>query len=178
MELIKTPFKGLFVLQTINFTDNRGGFQKLFNEEFFSAHGLECDFKEIYYSVNKKNVIRGMHFQTPPYDHVKMVHVSKGRILDVAVDIRKNSESYGKSFSIELDDQKGQYLYIPKGFAHGFKTIEEGSIVNYAQTSCYNKEHDCGIAQDSIGFDWGLDDPIVSGRDLTFPKLIDFISPF
>lgn len=178
MELIKTPFEGLYVLQTINFTDNRGGFQKLFNEEFFSVHGLECDFKEIYYSVNKKNVIRGMHFQTPPYDHVKMVHVSKGRILDVVVDIRKNSESYGKSFSIELDDQKGQYLYIPKGFAHGFKTIEEGSIVNYAQTSCYNKEHDCGIAQDSIGFDWGLDDPIVSGRDLTFPKLIDFNSPF
>lgn len=178
MELIKTSFEGLYVLQTINFTDNRGGFQKLFNEEFFKANGLECGFKEIYYSVNKKDVIRGMHFQTPPFDHVKMVHVSKGRILDVVVDIRKQSETYGQCFSIELDDQKGQYLYIPKGFAHGFKTIEEGSIVNYAQTSCYNKEHDCGIAQDSIDFDWGLDDPIVSDRDLTFPKLIDFNSPF
>lgn len=178
MELINTPFEGLYVLQTVNFTDNRGGFQKLYNEDFFRGNRLECDFKEIYYSVNKKDVIRGMHFQTPPYDHVKMVHVSKGRILDVVVDIRKGSETYGKCFSIELDEHKGQYLYIPRGFAHGFKTIEEGSIVNYAQTSCYNKEHDCGIAQNSIGFDWELDNPIVSGRDLTFEKLSDFNSPF
>ncbi len=178
MELIKTPFEGLYVLQTVNFTDNRGGFQKLFNEEFFLENGLECDFKEIYYSVNKKDVIRGMHFQTPPYDHVKMVYVSKGRILDVVLDIRKNSDTYGKCFSIELDDQKGQYLYIPKGFAHGFKTIEEGSIVNYAQTSCYNKGHDCGVDAMSISFNWQLENPIRSGRDLTFEKLSDFNSPF
>lgn len=178
MEIVKTPFEGLFVLQTINFLDNRGGFQKLFNDEFFRENNLNCSFKEIYYSVNKKNVIRGMHFQTPPCDHVKMVYVSKGKILDVVVDIRKNSETYGRCFSIELDDQHGKYLYIPKGFAHGFKTIEEGSIVNYAQTSCYCREHDCGIAQNSIGFDWGIDNPIVSGRDLTFPALKDYVSPF
>lgn len=178
MELIKTPFEGLYVLQTVNFTDNRGGFQKLFNEDFFLGNGLECNFKEIYYSVNKKDVIRGMHFQTPPYDHVKMVHVSKGRILDVVVDIRKCSDTFGKCFSIELDDQKGQYLYIPKGFAHGFKTIEEGSIVNYAQTSCYNKEHDCGVDAMSFSFDWQIENPIRSGRDLTFEKLFDFNSPF
>lgn len=178
MELIKTPFEGLYVLQTINLTDSRGGFQKLFNEDFFIDHGLECNFKEIYYSVNKKNVIRGMHFQTPPFDHVKMVHVSKGKILDVVVDLRKNSKMYGKCFSIELDDQKGQYLYIPKGFAHGFKTIDEGSIVNYAQTSCYNKEHDCGVDAMSVCFDWEVEIPIRSGRDLTFEKLSEFNSPF
>ena len=178
MELIKTQSEGLFVLQTVNFTDNRGGFQKLFNEQFFRENGLECDFKEIYYSVNKKDVIRGMHFQTPPYDHVKVVYVSKGKILDVVVDIRKNSGTFGKCFSIELDNQKGQYLYIPKGFAHGFKTIEEGSIVNYAQTSCYNKEHDCGVDAMSIGFDWQIENSIRSGRDLTFEKLSDFNSPF
>lgn len=178
MEIIKTPFERLYVLQTINFQDNRGGFQKLFNLDFFHANGLECDFKEMYYSVNKKDVIRGMHFQTPPYDHVKMVYVSKGRILDVVVDIRKGSETYGKCFSIELDDQQGKYLYIPKGFAHGFKTIEEGSIVNYAQNSCYNKEHDCGVDALSVGFDWGIEAPVRSGRDLTFEKLINFNSPF
>ena len=178
MEKILTPFEGLYVLQTINFQDDRGCFQKLFNEEFFRENGLECDFKEIYYSVNRKDVIRGMHFQTPPCDHVKMVHVSKGRILDVVLDIRRGSKTFGKCFSIELDDKQGKYLYIPKGFAHGFKTMEEGSIVNYAQTSCYNKEHDCGIAHDSIDFEWGLEQPIVSGRDLTFPKLKDFDSPF
>ena len=178
MELINTPFERLYVLQTVNFIDNRGGFQKLFNEKFFRENGLECDFKEIYYSVNKKNVIRGMHFQTPPYDHVKMVHVSKGRILDVVVDIRNSSETYGKCFSIELDDQQGRYLYIPKGFAHGFLSLEDGTIVNYAQTSCYSKENDCGIDSMSIGFNWGIENPIRSGRDLTFEKLNDYNSPF
>lgn len=178
MEIIKTEFEGLYILQTINFQDNRGGFQKLFNFDFFKKNGLDCDFKEFYYSVNKKGVRRGMHFQMPPHDHTKVVYVSKGRILDVCVDIRKSSDTYRKCFSIELDDKKAQYLYIPKGFAHGFLSLEEDSIVNYAQTSCYNKECDCGILQDSIDFDWGVENFITSGRDLTFPKLTDFDSPF
>ena len=128
--------------------------------------------------MNKANVVRGMHFQTPPFDHTKVVYVSKGRIRDVVVDIRKSSRTYGKCFSIELDDQKGQYLYIPKGFAHGFVSLEDGSIVNYAQTTCYAKDNDCGIDATSIGFDWGVENPIRSGRDLTFEKLNDFNSPF
>lgn len=178
MEIIKTKFEGLYILQTINFQDNRGGFQKLFNFDFFRENGLDCDFKEFYYSVNKKGVRRGMHFQVPPHDHTKVVYVSKGCILDVCIDIRKSSETYMKCFSIFLDDKKAQYLYIPKGFAHGFLSLEEDSIVNYAQTSCYNKECDCGILQDSIDFDWGVENFITSGRDLTFPKLTDFDSPF
>jgi dTDP-4-dehydrorhamnose 3,5-epimerase len=178
MTINKTPFDGLYVLETINFQDNRGGFQKLFNYEFFKEHGLDTDFKEFYYSVSQKNVVRGMHFQLPPFDHTKLVYVSKGRIKDVCVDIRKQSPTYGKCFSLELDDQQAKYLYIPRGFAHGFLSMEDGSIVNYAQTSCYSKEHDCGISQKSIGFDWGIDNPIVSGRDLTFVDLKDFNSPF
>jgi len=178
MEIIKTSFAGLFVLQTVHFQDNRGGFQKLFNFDFFKENGLDCDFKEFYYSVNKKNVVRGMHFQTPPCDHTKIVYVSKGRIKDVVIDIRKGSVSYGQYFEIELDDQKGQYLYIPKGFAHGFISMEDGSIVNYAQTSCYSKNNDCGIDSFSIGYDWGVENIIRSGRDLTFEKLSDFNSPF
>ena len=178
MEKILTPFEGLFILQTVNFQDNRGCFQKLFNEDFFRENGLDCDFKEFYYSVNKANVVRGMHFQTPPFDHTNVVYVSKGRIRDVVVDIRKSSKTYGKCFSIELDDQKGQYLYIPKGFAHGFVSLDDGSIVNYAQTTCYAKDNDCGIDATSIGFDWGVENPIRSGRDLTFEKLNDFNSPF
>lgn len=178
MEIINTGFEGLYVLQTINFQDNRGGFQKLFNFDFFHENGLDCEFKEFYFSVNKKGVCRGMHFQVPPHDHTKVVYVSKGRILDVCVDIRKSSNTYGKCFSIELDDKKAQYLYIPKGFAHGFLSLEEGSIVNYAQTTCYNKDCDCGILQNSIDYDWGIENPIVSGRDLTFPKLSEFNSPF
>lgn len=178
MEIITTPFEGLFVLQTVNFQDSRGGFQKLFNFDFFKENGLDCDFKEFYYSVNKKDVVRGMHFQTPPFAHSKVVYVSKGRIRDVVVDIRKESATYGQCFDVELDDQKGQYLYIPKGFAHGFCSFEDGSIVNYAQTSCYSKDNDCGIDSLSIGYDWGVENVIRSGRDLTFKKLNDFNSPF
>ncbi len=178
MEIIKTDFEGLYVLQTVNFQDNRGAFQKLFNYVFFKGNNLDGDFKEFYYSVNRKDVIRGMHFQSPPFDHTKVVYVSAGRIKDVVLDIRKSSKTYGKCFSIELDDQQGKYLYIPKGFAHGFCSLEDGSIVNYAQTSCYSKENDCGIDTMSIGYNWDIENPIRSGRDLTFPKLQDFNSPF
>lgn len=178
MEIIQTGFEDLLVLQTVNFQDVRGGFQKLFNFDFFKENGLDTDFKEFYYSINKKGVRRGMHFQIPPYDHTKVVYVSNGRILDVCVDLRKKSATYRKCFSIELDVSKAQYLYIPKGFAHGFLSLDDNSIVNYAQTSCYNKECDCGILQDSIDFDWGIENPIVSCRDLAFPELSEFLSPF
>ncbi len=178
MKKIETPFEGLFILETVNFVDIRGSFQKLFNKEFFIENGLDSDFCEFYYSVNKKGVIRGMHFQIPPHDHTKLVYVSNGKILDVVVDLRKRSKTYGQHFSIELDAKKGQYLYIPKGLAHGFASLEDESIVNYAQTSCYAPDCDCGILSSSCGIEWPFDNPIVSGRDLTFEKLIDFNSPF
>ena len=178
MTINKTPIEGLLILQTENHEDNRGSFQKLFNHDFFAEHGLDTDFREFYYSVNHKDVVRGMHFQTPPADHVKLVYVSHGRIMDAVVDIRKGSATYGKCYSIELDAKQGKYLYIPKGLAHGFVSLEEGSIVNYAQTSCYDKEHDCGIDSMSVGVEWGVTHPTRSGRDLTFPALDKFESPF
>lgn len=177
MELIKTEFEGLYVLQTVHFEDQRGVFQKLYNYDFFKENGLDCDFREFYYSVNKKDVRRGMHFQLPPYDHSKVVYVSAGSVLDVCVDIRKASKTYGRCFSTELNAEDGKYLYIPKGFAHGFLSLEDGSICNYAQTSVYNRDCDTGIDPDSIGFDWPVEHPIVSERDLTFPALQDFDSP-
>lgn len=178
MNIIKTSFEGLYLLETNNFQDERGSFQKMFNYDFFCKNGLETEFKEFYYSVSRKNVIRGMHFQLPPFDHVKLVYVSYGRVLDVVVDIRKHSATYGEHYSIELNAQKAQYLYIPRGFAHGFLSLEEGSVVNYAQTSCYSQKHDSGIAYNSIGFDWGIDSPIVSKRDSAFCRLDEFKTPF
>lgn len=178
MTIEKTPIEGLLVLQTENHEDNRGSFQKLFNHDFFAEHGLDTDFREFYYSVNHKDVLRGMHFQTPPHDHEKLVYVSNGKIKDVVVDIRTSSPTYGKYFVIELDGHSGMYLYIPKGFAHGFLSLEDNTIVNYAQTSGYNQEHDCGIDALSFGFDWGVTKPIRSGRDLTFTTLDKFKSPF
>lgn len=178
MKLIATPFDNLVLLETDPLADSRGQFRKLFNLEFFTLHGLETEMKEFYYSVSRKNVIRGMHFQLPPFDHAKLVYVSRGRITDVVVDLRKSSATYGRFFSVELDDTGKQALYIPRGFAHGFLSNEEDTMVHYAQTSCYSPEHDSGIAYDSFGFDWGISNPIVSGRDLTFDKLVNFHSPF
>ncbi len=178
MNIHETSFEGLYILEAVNFQDIRGSFQKLFNHDVFEKYGLDTGFKEFYYSVSRKNVIRGMHFQLPPFEHTKLVYVSRGKIRDVVVDIRKRSETYGKCFSMELDGCKGQYLYIPKGFAHGFLSLEDDTIVNYAQTSGYSKEHDCGIAYDSIGFDWDVKEPVMSGRDLAFVPLENFKSPF
>ena len=123
MKIINTPFEGLYVLETVHFKDERGGFQKLFNEDFFRENGLDTDFREFYYSVSHRDVIRGMHFQLPPFDHTKLVYVSQGHILDVVVDLRKSSPTFRQYFSVELDDEKAQYLYIPKGFAHGFRSL-------------------------------------------------------
>jgi dTDP-4-dehydrorhamnose 3,5-epimerase len=178
MKKIETGFEGLYILETNYFADNRGCFQKLFNFNFFNENKLDTDFKEFYYSVSEKNVIRGMHFQLPPYEHTKLVYVSKGSILDVVVDLRIHSKTYKRYYHIELNSIDAKYLYIPKGFAHGFLSLEDGTIVNYAQTSCYNKDADCGIAFSSFGFDWGIENPIVSGRDLTFETIEIFKSEF
>lgn len=178
MKIISTPLPDLYVIETINFQDNRGSFQKLFNKEFFVEHNLEYNFSEFYYSVNHQGVIRGMHFQLPPNDHTKLVYVSQGEILDVVIDLRKGSTTYGLHFEIKLNEFNAKYLYIPKGFAHGFASMKEGSIVNYAQTSCYVPQSDYGIRFDSCGINWPIKNPTVSKRDLSFEKLIDFKSPF
>ncbi len=178
MNLLKTKFEGLYVLETNNFEDNRGSFQKLFNFDFFEANELDSNFKEFYYSISKKNVIRGMHFQTPPHDHHKLVYVSCGKILDVVLDLRKEQPTYGQYFSIKLNEKDAKYLYIPKGMAHGFLSLQEDTIVNYAQTSCYSKDNDCGILYNSFGLNWGIDIPIVSDRDNSFIKFDKFESPF
>ena len=94
-----TPFEGLYIIQTNNFTDNRGGFQKLFNADWFAAEGLDTNFKEFYYSVSHRNVIRCMHFQLPPHEHSKLVYVSKGSIVDVVLDLRKNYSTFGEYYS-------------------------------------------------------------------------------
>lgn len=174
----ETPLKGLKIISTNHFTDERGMFHKYFSKDEYKELGLDYDFEEDYYSINKKNVIRGMHFQIPPADHAKLVYVTSGRIIDVCLDIRKNSRTYGKYFSIVLTADKAECIYIPKGFAHGFVSLEDNTCVHYLQTSCYSKECDCGINYDSFGYDWGVENPIVSGRDLTHPSFKKFDSPF
>lgn len=178
MKKIDTGFDGLYILETNNFTDTRGSFQKLFNSKWFFENGLSTEFKEFYYSVSHKNVIRGMHFQLPPHEHSKLVYVSQGGIIDVVVDLRRNSQTFGKYFSIVLSSTDVRYLYIPVGFAHGFQALEDNTIVNYAQTSCYNKEADVGIHYKSFGFDWKYENTIVSERDCGFVAFEDFKTIF
>jgi dTDP-4-dehydrorhamnose 3,5-epimerase/CDP-3, 6-dideoxy-D-glycero-D-glycero-4-hexulose-5-epimerase len=171
-------FEGLRLVQGKLIEDERGVFLKTFNENTFASIGLETHFQERYYSKSRKNVVRGMHFQTPPFDHVKVVNVLNGTILDVVLDVRKKSPTFGQYFSVELNDHNGQFLYIPKGFAHGFKSLTENTIVEYNQTTEYNSVSDCGILWNSFGFDWKIDNPIISNRDQTFQTFDDYISPF
>jgi dTDP-4-dehydrorhamnose 3,5-epimerase/CDP-3, 6-dideoxy-D-glycero-D-glycero-4-hexulose-5-epimerase len=180
IEIQKTPIDGLLILSNQIFYDERGSFKKLFSKDMFDDLSLESGFTELYYSVNKKNIIRGMHFQVPPMDHVKMVYVIQGAILDVCLDLRHRSITFGKCFSCTLSGKDSNYLYIPKGIAHGFASLDDNAIVHYAQTSCYSKNHDCGIKYDSFGFNWNITNPVVSQRDSAFPDFVDFIkeNPF
>lgn len=178
MELIKTNLEGLFIIQHKVFTDDRGIFVKTYNQGIFNELEIVLEIKERYYSVSNKNVIRGMHFQTPPEDHIKLVTVISGKILDVVLDIRKNSPSFGKSFSIEIGYKEGKTIYIPQGFAHGFAALEDNTIVEYNQTTGYAPNNDAGIKYDSFGFDWRIANHIVSARDLSFETFEKFKTPF
>ena len=178
MQLIPTTLEGCYQVRPFFAHDERGTFVKTFHAEQFSALGLPTEWPEEYYSSSRKYVIRGMHFQTPPHEHEKLVYCIQGRVLDVVVDLRKDSHSYGKHFAVELDAKHGCGLMIPKGMAHGFLALTEEVLMTYKVTSVYAPESDSGIKWDSFGLDWGVDQPIVSVRDSTHPTLADFASPF
>jgi dTDP-4-dehydrorhamnose 3,5-epimerase/CDP-3, 6-dideoxy-D-glycero-D-glycero-4-hexulose-5-epimerase len=173
-----TPIDGLLLLSGATFYDERGCFKKVFSKNIFAKLSLNTDFRELYYSINKKNVIRGMHFQMPPMDHEKLVYVIAGKIQDVCLDIRSSSNTFGKYFNCILSGNDSNYLYIPKGIAHGFASLEDNTIVHYAQSCCYSREHDSGIKYDSFGFDWNICKPIVSDRDKSFLNFANFHTEF
>lgn len=178
MQIIDTRISGLKILKFGVFEDNRGSFIKTFNYNFLLEHGLDISIKETYYSISQRDVIRGMHFQTPPDDHIKLVYVPFGKILDVVLDIRKGSPTYGEYFDIELSSQNGEVLIIPKGLVHGFKSLQDNTNVTYMQTTCYAQDNDEGIKYDSFGFNWECEKPKISDRDLSFRSLDDLDSPF
>lgn len=169
MEIEQTFVPGLKIIHLKEFKDNRGSFIKVFNHDFFAENGLETNYKESYYSISAKNVIRGMHFQIPPFEHTKLVYLNQGNIIDVILDIRKSSPTFGQHFSIELNTENPILIYIPIGCAHGFLSLKENSIVTYLQTSCYNNAYDKGIKYNSFGMNWQIENPIMSERDLSFP---------
>lgn len=178
MKIIDTSIEGLKILEPRVFEDTRGKFIKTFNQDFFKQNGLDLELQETYFSISHKDVIRGMHFQTPPYDHVKVVYVPYGKILDVVLDIRKESKTYGEYFSIELTSENAKVLIIPKGLAHGFKSLEDNTNVTYMQTTGYAPNNDEGIHYNSFGFDWECENPQCSQRDLDFKPFDEFETPF
>lgn len=172
MIINSTELEGVYAIENRVFQDHRGTFVKTFHSELFAAKGLATDFKESFYSVSKKGVLRGMHFQIKPCDHAKLVYVTAGEILDVVVDIRVGSETFGKYFSTNISSTKGNSLYIAKGFAHGFLTLSESATVVYMTTTVHSIEHDSGIHWDSFGFAWPKDiELVVSDRDSQHPHI-------
>lgn len=178
MKIIKTQLPGCLEIQPAIIHDYRGKFVKSFHKDWFAENGLKEDVGEVYYSVSRKNVLRGLHFQNPPMDHTKLVYCVQGSVLDVGVDLRVGSPTYGKHFSYELNSVKGNIAYLPSGIAHGFFTLSDEALVVCQMSSIYSPECDAGIRWDSVGIDWPNMVPVLSERDQRMPVLDDFTSPF
>src|SRR6267143_5047632 len=161
MKITQTNLPGLVLIQPKVFADARGYFLESYNKEIFYKNGRKEEFLQDNQSLSQKNVLRGLHFQTPPHAQAKLVRVITGSVLDVAVDIRKNSPSYGKYFAEILSEKEKNMMFIPEGFAHGFLVLEDNTIFSYKCSRVYNKESEDGILwnDESIGINWGIKDP-------------------
>lgn len=183
MEVIKTEIDGVLILEPRIFGDARGYFFESFNaKEFAEKTGLEVNFVQDNESMSRYGVVRGLHFQKPPYTQSKLVRVVKGRVLDVAVDIRKGSPTYGKYVAVELSAENHRQLFISKGFAHGFSVLSEEVVFQYKCDAYYAPQSEGAIIWNdpSIGIDWkvGNEDVLLSDKDRNHPTLCEFESPF
>lgn len=183
MKIEQTPLPDLLILTPQRFGDNRGFFSESWNRNKFAKHGLEFDFVQDNHSLSEKTgTLRGLHYQTPPHAQDKLVRCGRGRLFDVAVDIRKGSPAYGRWFGVELSFDNGKQLLVPKGFLHGFISLEPDTEIVYKCTDFYAPECDAAIRWDdpSIGIDWplGNSQPALSDKDINAPHLADIDSPF
>jgi dTDP-4-dehydrorhamnose 3,5-epimerase len=176
-EVDQTELSGVVVLRPIIRPDRRGRFVKTVHGPFFEEHGLPADFAEQYYSVSRHNVLRGMHFQTPPADHYKLVTCLDGTVFDVVVDLRRSSQTYAQHAIIKLDSRTAQSIYIPAGFAHGFYVLSDTATVLYNVSTVYSAAHDTGVRWDSVGVQWPTENPILSDRDAALPALSELVIP-
>lgn len=170
MDVIKTDFKDLMIIQPKIFEDNRGYFAETFNKDVFkNKTGLDVDFVQDNESESKKNVLRGLHFQTGDFPQAKLVRVVSGSVLDVVVDLRENSKTFMEHFGIILDSTKKNQLFVPRGFAHSFLTLSEKAIFSYKCDNYYNKDSESGIHpfNNIFNIDWGVDqkDILLSEKD-------------
>jgi dTDP-4-dehydrorhamnose 3,5-epimerase len=180
MEVKKTQIEGLLLIKPKIFSDDRGYFFESWSEESFAENGLDSNFVQDNQSFSNKGVLRGLHFQNPPFAQGKLIRVIKGSVLDVVVDIRKESSTYGQHFSIELNEVNKTIFWIPPGFAHGFIALEDNTIFNYKCTEVYNSASEEALlwSDKDLDIDWGAINPLVSYKDLIAGSFKNFKSQF
>ncbi|MBK7389691.1 MAG: dTDP-4-dehydrorhamnose 3,5-epimerase [Bacteroidetes bacterium] len=180
MKVTPLELKGLLLIEPVIFTDERGYFFESFNEDRFKKSGIDAAFVQDNHSLSSKGVLRGLHFQKPPFEQGKLVRVAQGAVIDVVVDIRKQSPDYGKSLSMILSANNNHMLWIPPGFAHGFLALENETVFLYKCTKAYNKESESGIIWNdtNLNINWGITSPIVSAKDLELPAFKNLNSGF
>jgi len=182
MTFKETTIKGLFVIEPKIWRDDRGYFYESYTKKTFKEAGIYADFVQDNQSLSQKGTLRGLHAQTDTSAQGKLVRVITGRVIDVAVDIRKNSPTYGEHLAIELSAEKHNMFWIPPGFLHGFVTLEDHTIFTYKVTNLYDKPSEIGVLWNdkNLNIDWGIDlsEVILSEKDKELPLFEDFISPF
>ena len=181
MLIFESQLKGLYIIKPTLFGDSRGYFFESFNSKLFAEKtGLNKTFVQDNESKSQKNVLRGLHFQNPPFAQGKLVRVIKGSVLDVAVDIRRESNSYGRHIKQVLSEQNKTMMYIPEGFAHGFVTLENDTIFSYKCTNYYNKESEkCLLWNDkTLNINWDVENPILSEKDKLGQNFSSFVSKY
>ena len=182
MNFIKTAISDLYIIEPSVFRDNRGYFLESFNLEKFEENIYPIKFVQDNESKSSKGVLRGLHFQKPPFEQAKLVRCIEGRVLDVAVDIRRGSKTYGQHIAVELSGENKKQLFVPRGFAHGFMVLSESATFAYKVDNNYASEYDSGIKYDDnyLNINWGLTDSEVqlSEKDINLQAFKDLNSPF
>lgn len=180
MTITETAIPDLLLIQPRIFEDERGYFYESYNKNTFQESGLEMDFVQDNQSLSQKGVLRGLHFQNPPHAQGKLVRVIQGSVLDVAVDIRRNSPTYGQHVSVVLSGENKTQFWIPPGFAHGFLTLEDHTLFSYKCTDIYHPSSEEALPWNdpSLAIDWGIKNPIVSEKDLEARLFQSFKSQF
>ncbi len=173
MKFEKLSIPDIVLITPDIYGDERGFFMETYNKEAFSNNGIDIDFVQDNYSRSSKGVLRGLHYQLPPYTQDKLVTVVSGAVLDVVVDIRKDSKTFGQHIAVELNSETRQMLLVPHGFAHGFLTLSNSVDFQYKVSNKYAPEYDRGVLWSDVdlGIDWGIDNPLVSEKDSKLPLL-------
>jgi len=180
MDIIKPPIEGLLVIKPRVFGDDRGYFFESWSKKSYKNIGLDLDFVQDNQSLSQKGVLRGLHFQNPPFEQGKLVRVIQGSVIDVAVDIRKSAKTYGEHFAIKLSAENKTSFWIPPGFAHGFVALEDDTIFSYKCTEFYNKDAEDALLWNDrdLNINWGVETPLVSEKDMLASSFKEFKSQF